>query len=72
MFSIACLNGNIDRRAFLRLQDRLEKAMDFDEDTITFYHICAACEKQIQRIGQKKGLDKRVLYRVKLTLMKVL
>ena len=48
---------NIDKRAYLRLQDRLAKAMDTDEDTITFYHICAACEKQIERIGLNKGLD---------------
>ncbi len=50
---------NIDQRAFLRLQNRLEKTMNFDEDTITFYHICAACEKQIERIGLNKGLDKQ-------------
>ena len=50
---------DIDKRAYLRLQDRLVKAMNFEEDTITFYYICAACEKQIQRIGQKKGLDKQ-------------
>ena len=48
---------NTDRQAFLRLQDRLEKIIDFGEDTITFYHLCAACEKQITRIGLKKGLD---------------
>lgn len=45
-----------DRRALLRLQDRLEKAIDLQEDTITFYHLCTACEKQIDRIGRKKGL----------------
>lgn len=48
-----------DRRALLRLQDRLEKAIDLQEDTITFYHLCATCEKQIDRIGRKKGLDKK-------------
>ena len=48
---------NTDRQAFLRLQNRLEKVIDFGEDTITFYHLCAACEKQIDRIGLKKGLD---------------
>ncbi len=46
-----------DRRALLRLQSRLEKVIDLQEDTITFYHLCAACEKQIDRIGRKKGLD---------------
>ena len=48
---------NTDRRAQLRLQSRLEKVIDFGEDTITFYHLCATCEKQIDRIGLKKGLD---------------
>ena len=50
---------NVDKRAFLRLQHRLEQTMDMSEDTITIYHICAACEKQIERIGQDKGLDKQ-------------
>ncbi len=50
---------NTDRRALLRLQNKLEKIIDFREDTITFYHLCAACEKQIDRIGLKKGLDKQ-------------
>ena len=31
--------------------------MDMDEDTITFYHLCGSCEKQIERIGLDKGLD---------------
>ena len=50
---------NTDRRALLRLQNRLEKAIYADEDTVTFYHLCATCEKQIDRIGLKKGLDKK-------------
>ena len=50
---------NTDRRALLRLQDRLAKAIDSGEDTVTFYHLCATCEKQIDRIGLKKGLDQR-------------
>ena len=50
---------NVDRQAFLRLQNRLEKAMNMSEDTITFYYLCAACEKQIERIGLNKGLDKQ-------------
>ncbi|RKU22900.1 CRISPR-associated endonuclease Cas2 [Candidatus Poribacteria bacterium] len=48
---------NTDRRALLRLQSRLEEVINFGEDSITFYHLCAACEKQIDRIGLKKGLD---------------
>lgn len=48
-----------DRRALLRLQSQLEKVVNFSEDTITFYHLCGACEKQIDRIGLKKGLDKQ-------------
>ena len=48
-----------NRRAFLRLQSRLEKAIDLQVDTITCYHLCATCEKQIDRIGVKKGLDRQ-------------
>lgn len=48
---------NTDRRALLRLQSRLGKVIDLGEDTITFYHLCAACEKRIDRIGVEKGLD---------------
>lgn len=48
---------NTDRRALLRLRSQLEKVIDFREDTITVYHLCASCEKQIERIGLKKGLD---------------
>ena len=43
-----------DRRALLRLQDRLKKTINLGEDTITFYHLCAACEKQIDRDRHKK------------------
>ena len=48
---------NTDRQAFLRLQNRLEKVINLGEDTITFYHLCATCEKHINRIGLKKNLD---------------
>ena len=50
---------NTDRRALLRLQNRLEKAINLQEDTIIFYHLCAMCEKHIARIGVKKDLDQQ-------------
>ena len=50
---------NTDRRAFLQLQNRLAKVINLSEDTITFYHLCAVCEKQIDRIGVKKELDQQ-------------
>ena len=50
---------NTDRRALLRLQSRLEKAINLGEDTIIFYHLCATCEKQIHRMGLKKEFDKQ-------------
>ena len=49
---------NTDRRAYLRLQDRLQDAINPKEDTVTFYHLCRSCEKGIERIGVKKGIDK--------------
>ena len=49
---------NTDRRAYLRLQDRLQDAIYPKEDTVTFYHLCRSCEKGIERIGVKKGIDK--------------
>lgn len=50
---------NTDRRAFLRLQHRLQGEIDTTEDTVTFYHLCESCEKRINRIGVKKGVDKQ-------------
>ncbi len=49
---------NTDRRAYLRLQDRLQDAINPKEDAVTFYHLCRSCEKGIERIGIKKGIDK--------------
>ena len=57
VFNIASLNVIQIGVHCCVLQSRLEKVIDFGEDSITFYHLCAACEKQIDRIGLKKGLD---------------
>ena len=51
---------NTDRRAYLRLQDRLQDAINPNEDTVTFYHLCRSCEKGIERIGVDKGIDNTV------------
>ncbi len=48
-----------DRRAYLRLQDRIEQAIDLKEDSVIFYHLCRTCEKGLQRFGVKKSLDKK-------------
>ena len=49
-----------DRRALLTVAESTGKSqLIWGRTTITFYHLCAACEKQIDRIGLKKGLDKR-------------
>ena len=48
-----------DRRAYLRLQDRLLDAINPQEDSVTFYHLCRSCEKGIEKIGVEKGLDKK-------------
>ena len=47
---------NTDRRALLRLQNRLEQ-IDFKKIQSLF--TISRCEKQINRIGVKKGLDKQ-------------
>ena len=41
------------------LEERKKGVVNFSEDTITFYHLCATCERQIDRIGLKKELDKQ-------------
>ena len=51
---------NTDRRAYLRLQDRLLGAINPNEDTVTFYHLCRSCENGIERIGVDKGIDNTV------------
>ncbi|MDE0301294.1 MAG: CRISPR-associated endonuclease Cas2 [Candidatus Poribacteria bacterium] len=48
---------NTDRRAYLRLQDRLQDAINPKKDTVTFYHLCRSCEKGIERLGIEKGID---------------
>ena len=48
---------NTDRRAYLRLHDRIQDAINPKKDTVTFYHLCRSCEKGIERIGIKKGID---------------
>lgn len=49
---------NTDKRAYVRLQGRIQDSINPQEDTVTFYHLCQSCENRIERIGVKKGLDK--------------
>ena len=49
----------IDRHAYLRLQDRLQQAIAPEKDSVTLYHLCRSCEKGIERIGVEKGLDEK-------------
>jgi CRISPR-associated protein Cas2 len=48
-----------DRRAYLRLYDRLKDAINLQEDSVTFYYLCRSCEKGIERLGVEKGVDKK-------------
>jgi len=50
---------NTDRRAYLRLKERLSDAMHPEEDSMTFYHLCRSCKNGMERMGVKKGLDKK-------------
>ncbi len=50
---------NTDRRAYLRLQYRLMEAINLQEDSVTFYHLCRSCEKGIERIGVEKEVDRK-------------
>jgi len=42
---------DLDDRQLGRLRHRLEKLLKPDEDSIFFYRVCAACEKQTERLG---------------------
>lgn len=50
---------NINKQAFLQLQNRLQKAINLNEDKITIYQLCTTCEKQIKRYGKDKALEKQ-------------
>ena len=43
----------------LRLQYRLMEAINLQEDSVTFYHLCRSCEKGVERIGVEKEVDKQ-------------
>ena len=40
-----------DRRAYLRLQNRLKKYIDTSEDSLVFLHLCNACQHKVENLG---------------------
>lgn len=38
----------------LRMQNRVEKKLRKDEDSVVYYFLCEDCARQIQRVGEEK------------------
>ena len=38
------------------------EAINPQEDSVTFYHLCRFCEKGVERIGVKKEVDNGLIY----------
>ena len=42
---------HLDERRFLKMKQEIEKVIDWDEDSIRFYTLCAGCVKNINISG---------------------
>jgi len=47
-------------KELVMLQGRLEKLLKPEEDSVRFYHICAACMVKAITIGSEKPVEKQV------------
>ncbi len=47
-------------KELIALRGKLEKLLRPDEDSVRFYHICAACVVKTETVGSEKPVEKRV------------
>lgn len=45
---------DLEKKEYLKLRARLDKAINKEEDSIRLYFLCSNCEKKIERIGDQK------------------
>jgi CRISPR-associated protein Cas2 len=50
----------LDEKQLLALQAKIETLLDADQDSVRFYHVCAACLKKAETVGSPKPQEKTV------------
>ena len=52
----------ITKVQYLRLKERLDEVIDPAEDRISFYLLCEACRKKVERIGNTELLPEDAIF----------
>lgn len=52
----------ISKVQYLRLKERLEGLIDPAEDRVSFYSLCEACRKKVERIGNTELLPEDAIF----------
>jgi CRISPR-associated protein Cas2 len=47
-------------KELLLLRGKLDKLLEPEEDSVRFYHICAACMARVETVGSKKPAEESV------------
>lgn len=47
-------------KEFVLLQNKLEKALNTEKDSVRFYSLCAACLKQVETVGSDLPKEPKV------------
>lgn len=50
----------LDDKEYVMLRHRLEAILNPQEDNIRFYHICQACQKQVETIGSSQPAEDKI------------
>ncbi|QGG48987.1 CRISPR-associated endonuclease Cas2 [Heliorestis convoluta] len=51
---------NLTKEQYLKLRNRLDKIINYQEDSIRFYTLCDDCKEKIDRIGGTQPRDESV------------
>jgi CRISPR-associated protein Cas2 len=47
-------------KEYILLQEKLEKVLDAEKDSVRFYPLCAACLKQVETVGSELPKEPKV------------
>jgi CRISPR-associated protein Cas2 len=47
----------LTRRQYIELQAKLAKHLDKDTDSVRFYPLCAACQRNVMTVGSARPVD---------------
>lgn len=50
----------LDDKEYVMLRHRLESILNPQEDNVRFYHICHACQKQVETIGSPQPVEDKI------------